>query len=272
MRPIVRSAKCQPGRGGKLTQIRPLIGITTSEVRPLEYANPAPKQEPFRAEMALGMTYTNALERAGALPVVLPPLPEAAIEPLLDRIDGVCLSGGPDVDPAEYGAERDPRLGPTWRRLDRFELALARAADGRRTPMLGICRGAQVLNVARGGDLVQHLDGDGDGDSPLHHRQRVPGERQSHAIEIEPRSRLAEAVGATELEVNSFHHQAIRTLGRGLHATAHAPDGVIEAIEDPEAELYLGVQWHAEFDAGRETGIALLGSLVEAAARSAAHV
>lgn len=244
--------------------MRPLIGITTSEVRPLTYAHEAPLDEPFRAEMGLGITYTNALEAAGAAPVVLPPLGEETIEALLDGLDGVCLSGGPDVDPAEYGAARDPNLGPTWRRLDRFELALARAADRRGVPILGICRGSQVLNVARGGSLIQHLTADGI-ESPLHHRQRVPGERQTHEVEIVPDSVLAGAVGTTSLDVNSFHHQAVNQLGNGLVASAHAPDGVIEAIEDPDAPLYLGVQWHAEFDIERPTGIALLRTLVDAA-------
>jgi putative glutamine amidotransferase len=131
-------------------------------------------------------------------------------------------------------------------------------------PILGICRGCQVLNVARGGDLIQHIGSDGTS-SELHHRQRVPGERCSHRVEIEPDSGLARAVGVTDLDVNSFHHQAVRTLGRGLRATARAPDGVIEAIEDPERRLYLGVQWHAEFDTERPTGIALLRTLVDAA-------
>jgi putative glutamine amidotransferase len=246
--------------------MRPLIGITTSEVRPLEYANQAPVDEPFRAEMALGITYTNAIEVAGGAPVVLPPLGEETIDSLLDRLDAVCLSGGPDLDPAEYGAERDPQLGPTWRRLDRFELALARAADRRGVPILGICRGSQVLNVARGGDLIQHLTIGGDGaESPLHHRQRVPGERPTHEIEIVPGSVLADAIGTTTLNVNSFHHQAVNRLGDGLLASAHAPDGVVEAIEDPNAALYLGVQWHAEYDTDRATGISLLRALVDAA-------
>lgn len=247
--------------------MRPLIGITTSEVRPLTYAHEAPIDEPFRAEMALGITYTNALEAAGAAPVVLPPLGPETVPDLLDGLDAICLSGGPDVDPAEYGADRDPQLGPTWRRLDRFELELARAADERGMPMLGICRGCQVLNVARGGDLIQHL-GTAERDDPLHHRQRYRGERQTHRIEIEPGSVLARAVGATELEVNSFHHQAVRTLGRSLRATAHAPDGVVEAIEDPDRPFFVGVQWHAEYDTERPTGIALLRTLVDAAMRT----
>jgi putative glutamine amidotransferase len=254
---------------GNVGTVRPLVGITTSEVRPLTYAHEAPIDEPFRAEMALGITYTNALEAAGAAPVVLPPLGEETIDHLLDGMDALCFSGGPDVDPAEYGADPDECLGPTWRRLDRFELALARAADEREMPVLGICRGCQVLNVARGGDLIQHL-GTAEVDDPLHHRQRYRGERWTHRIEIEPGSVLAEAVGTTELEVNSFHHQAVHTLGRGLRASAHAPDGLVEAIEDPARPFFLGVQWHAEYDTERPTGIALLRSLVDAAVTTAA--
>jgi putative glutamine amidotransferase len=241
-------------------RMRPLIGITTSEVRPLTYAHEAPLDEPFRGEMALGITYTNALEAAGAAPVVLPPLGEGAIGDLLDGLGAVVLSGGPDVDPAEYGAERDPRLGPTRRRLDRFELALARAADERELPILGICRGCQVLNVARGGDLIQDV---------ADHRQRYRGERPAHPVAIEPDSRLARAAGATELEVNSFHHQGVRTLGRGLRAVARAPDGLIEAIEDPGRPFHIGVQWHAEYDTERASGMALLRTLVETAVTAA---
>ena len=247
--------------------MRPLIGITTSEVRPLTYAHEAPIDEPFRAEMALGITYTNALETAGAAPVVLPPLGEETIDDLLDGLDAVVLSGGPDVDPAEYGADRADCLGPTWRRLDRFELALARAADERGMPVLGICRGCQVLNVARGGDLIQHL-GTAERDDPLHHRQRYRGERWTHALAIATDSRLAAALDTTELEVNSFHHQAVRGLGRSLRAVAHAPDGVIEGIEDPDRPFFIGVQWHAEFDTERASGIALLRTLVETAVAS----
>ena len=247
--------------------MRPLIGITTSEVRPLTYAHEAPLDEPFRAEMALGIAYTNAIEAAGGAPVVLPPLAEETANDVLDGLDAVCLSGGPDVDPAEYGADPDECLGPTWRRLDRFELALARAADERGLPVLGICRGCQVLNVARGGDLVQHL-GTAERDDPLHHRQRVRGERPAHRIEIEPGSVLAGAVGATDLEVNSFHHQAVDTLGAGLRASAYAPDGVIEAIEDPDRPFVLGVQWHVELDTERPAGMALLRTFVHAAMRT----
>ncbi len=241
----------------------PLIGVTTSEVRPLVYPHRKPRLEPPRPEMALGMSYMRALDGVGALPVVLPPLGTHTVAPLVERLDGICLSGGPDLDPAEYGEARDPQLGPTWRDLDRFELELARRADERGLPVLGICRGAQTLNVARGGSLCQHVGPEGDG--RFAHRQSVAGERPTHAVEIEPQSALARALGATELEVNSFHHQAVRDLGRDLRAVAWAPDGVVEGIEDPTRPLYLGVQWHAELHGDREAERRLFTTFVRAA-------
>ena len=145
------------------------------------------------------MTYLRAIEDAGGLPVVLPPLGDA--EAFLDRLDGVCLSGGPDLDPDAYGAaERHAELGPTEPGLDAFEIALARAADARGLPLLGICRGAQALNVARGGTLHQHLPG---------HRQTEPATATTHTVHVEPGTRLERLVGAEVLRVNSFHHQAV---------------------------------------------------------------
>src|SRR5215212_8789073 len=131
--------------------MRPLIGVTTSELRASGACSLRRQGEPPHAEMALGMTYLRAIERAGGMPVVLPPIRDH-VDGLLDRLDGVCLSGGPDLDPLAYrAADRHPELGPTEPALDAFELALARAADRRAIPLLGVCRGAQALNVARGG-------------------------------------------------------------------------------------------------------------------------
>jgi putative glutamine amidotransferase len=222
---------------------RPLIGVTTSEVRRAESVQPTPEGDPPRHEMALGLTYLKALEAAGGLPVVMPPFADEAIEPLLDRLDGVCLSGGPDLDPGAYGADAHPELGPTEPDLDRAELAIAMRADGRQIPILAICRGTQALNIVRGGTLHQHLPELG---TEIDHRQRQPGDQASHPIEIDPASRLATVLETTELEVNSFHHQAIETLGKGLEVSARAPDGTIEAIEDPDRNFLIGVQWHAE--------------------------
>jgi putative glutamine amidotransferase len=236
---------------------RPLIGVTTSEVRLPEHSDPVSEGDPPRTEMALGMEYMRAIERAGGIPVALPPLGHDLIAPLLDRLAGVCLSGGPDIDPRGYGEDdRDPQLGPTEPALDAYELALAQLADARGIPLLGICRGAQALNIARGGTLLQHVED---------HRQAARGRVTTHSVRIDPDSRLARVMGATEAEVNSFHHQAADRLGERLRAVAWAPEGLVEGIEDEGPALYLGVQWHAESLIERPEHLALFRALVEAA-------
>jgi putative glutamine amidotransferase len=246
---------------------RPLIGVTTSEVRRAESVEPTPEGEPARVEMALGLTYLGAIEAAGGLPLVMPPLEEEAIEPLLDRLDGVCLSGGPDLDPDSYGGGRHPELGPTEPDLDHFELAMARRADAREMPILAICRGTQALTVVRGGTLHQHLP---ELSTEIVHRQRQPGHQPSHPVEIEPGSRLSQLLGTAaievedEIDVNSFHHQAIEDLGEGLRVSARAPDGTIEAVEDPQRDFLIGVQWHAETLVHRPYEAALFRRFVEA--------
>jgi putative glutamine amidotransferase len=222
----------------------PLIGVTTSEVRRAEHTQPLPEGEPLQHEMALGMPYVRALQRAGAIPVVLPPLPPEAVPALVAPLAGVCLSGGPDLDPSAYGASPSPDLGPTEPGLDVFELAVARSADAAGLPILGICRGCQALNVARGGTLIQHLPAVTD--NTVGHRQVEPGWQETHAVRIAPGSRLAEVLGGVEISVNSFHHQAAERLGDGLRAVAWAQDGTIEGVEGAGERLVLGVQWHAE--------------------------
>ena len=247
--------------------MRPLIGVTTSEVREAERVTLVPEGEPRAREMALGMPYLRGLEAAGALPMVIPPMDEEAIEPLLDRLDGICLSGGPDLDPGTYGAAPHAELGPTEPDLDRFELAIARRADAREMPILAICRGTQALNIVRGGALHQHLP---EISEEVPHRQTTPGTEPSHAVEVEPGSRLAAALGngklpvADRLDVNSFHHQAIDRLGAGLVVTARAPDGTIEAVEDPSRDFLIGVQWHAETLVHRPYEASLFRHFVEA--------
>lgn len=251
-------------------QMRPLIGVTTSEVRSPQRATPIPEGEPRVRELALGLTYMRAVEAAGGLPLVIPLLDDEAIEPLLDRLDGICLSGGPDIDPAAYGANPHAELGPTEPTLDSFELGIARRADARELPILAICRGTQALNVVRGGVLHQHLP---ELSEEVPHRQQTPGTETSHPVEIEPGSRLAAALGyakvpvADALDVNSFHHQAIDRLGEGLKVTARAPDGTIEAVEDPAREFLIGVQWHAETLVHRPYEASLFRSFVEACRR-----
>lgn len=245
----------------------PLIGVTTSEMRTAETVRQTPEGEPPRAEMALGLTYMRAIEFAGGIPVVIPPLHVQAIPALLDSISGLCLSGGPDLDPQSYGAREHPNLGPTEPDLDRFELAIARRADARGMPLLAICRGAQTLNVVRGGSLLQHLP---DLKGEIQHRQEAAGEQPTHEVEIEPDSRLAELLGSTHLEVNSFHHQGIERLGKGLRAVAHAPDGTIEGIEAPDRPFCVGVQWHAELLIERHEETAMFEAFVDTSRRSAA--
>ncbi len=245
---------------------RPLIGVTTSEVRVPEHVDPAPQADPPRREIALGLSYLHAIERAGGLPVILPPLALDAVEPFLEQLAGIVLSGGPDLDPINYGGQHHPELGPVAPDMDSFELAVTNYADAHDMPLLAICRGAQTLNVARGGTLYQHLPESFDG--RIEHRQRDPGDQATHSVEVAPGSLLARALGTDHLEVNSFHHQAAKRLGRGLRAVAWSPDGVIEGIEDPEREFVLGVQWHAEGILGRAEQAALFATFIDTARRA----
>src|SRR3954454_8983902 len=241
---------------------RPLIGVTTSEVRVAEEVHRAAEGEPPRPEMALGLTYLKAIEGAGGIPVAIPPLGPEAVTPLVERLSGLCLSGGPDIHPSAYGADPHPALGPTWRELDLAEIALARAADRRGLPILAICRGAQALNVARRGTLFQHLPESG---GEVNHRADDYGPDGAHSVEIEPDSLLAQALVATALDVPSYHHQAADELGRELRAVAWSPDGVVEGIEAINRGFVIGVQWHAETET--QEGAHLFRGFVKAAER-----
>jgi putative glutamine amidotransferase len=244
--------------------MKPLIGVTTSELRPGELTTLRRHGEPPNLEMALGMTYVRAIEAAGALPVVMPPLAPDDVSALVGRLDGLVLSGGPDLAPAAYGAQPHTELGSTEPALDVFEYAVAREALRLELPVLGICRGAQTLNVARGGTLHQHLP-DVVGDA-IAHRQDQDGRQPTHLVEVLPGSRLAGVLGTTRLHVNSFHHQAIDRLGTGLRACALAPDGTIEGIEDDALPFVVAVQWHAETLVNAPAHLALFLELVAIAA------
>jgi putative glutamine amidotransferase len=238
--------------------MRPLIGITTSELRPGTLRTLLREGLAPHDELMLGTTYPKAIDAAGAIPVVLAPVDLAAVPALVARLDGICLAGGPDLDPTLYGAvERHPELGATNAEHDTFELAVARAADAAGLPMLGICRGAQALNVARGGTLHQHVAG---------HRQTELAGTPTQRVAVAPDSLLAAVTGAGDtLAINSFHHQAVDILGAGLRVVARAPDGTVEAVEDPGRPFVLGVQWHAETLTARAEHGALFAALVEAA-------
>jgi putative glutamine amidotransferase len=259
----LRVESIEEQRPTRAAQGRPLIAVTTSEVRAGSAVTPTRHGEPPQLEMALGLKYLHAIERAGGVPVVLPPLHVESLDALLHRVDGVCLSGGPDLDPESYGERRHARTGPIESQLDTFELALARAADERRLPILAICRGMQLLNVARGGTLHQHLP-DVVGERIVH-RQSEVGERPTHWVMIAAESRLGRILERRRTKVNSFHHQGVATLGAGLTVTSRASDGTVESFEAVDREFVVGVQWHAECLIDRFGQAALFNAFVEAA-------
>jgi putative glutamine amidotransferase len=200
----------------------------------------------------LPYTYVRAVTEAGGRPVLLPTIPGADEAGTLDLLDGLILGGGPDIDPALYGRAPGPDTVVSAPERDEAESALLRGALARDLPVLGICRGMQLLNVVRGGTLVQHL--------PEH--ATAPGSFERHEVVIRPDSVVGAAVGRPAL-VESGHHQGVESVGRGLRVVGRAPDGVIEAIEDPSARFCVGVLWHPE--QGPDRG--LFRALVAAAAR-----
>jgi len=242
---------------------RPVIGVTVSEIRRKEAVQNVRHGEPTQTEMTLGLSYMRAVEVAGGLPLALPPLTTERIDSLLEHLSGLLLTGGPDLDPSCYGAERHPELGPTDPVVDAFEIKLCKHAFRRGMPILGICRGAQVLNVARQGTLHQHLPDLTDGS--VEHRQMDGGDHATHVVRVAPDSGLAQTTGGGPVKVNSFHHQAIDRLGLDLRAVAWSEDGLIEAVEEMQGRFALGVQWHAETLVADTGQLALFERLVEAA-------
>ncbi|RDV84345.1 gamma-glutamyl-gamma-aminobutyrate hydrolase family protein [Ammonifex thiophilus] len=189
--------------------------------------------------------YAEAVSRAGGLPLLLPPLPPGEVPAVLRLVRGIVLSGGNDLDPVYFGEECLPLTRRIEPERDAFELALARLALHRRVPLLGICRGMQVLNVAAGGSLYQDLSLGIP--NPLKHFQEAPRWYASHWVELLPGSRLARIMGGvTRLKTNSFHHQAVRQVAPGFKAVAWTSDGVVEAIEAEGEAFALGVQFHPE--------------------------
>jgi putative glutamine amidotransferase len=225
---------------------KPLIGITT-------YVEPASWGHWDDIEAALvPYEYVRAVERAGGRAVLVPP-DEDGIGEVLDTLDGLVFSGGNDMAPQTYGAPEDPATNGTNPARDRGEVALLTAALERDLPVLAICRGVEVLNVVRGGDLVQHLP-----DIVGHEEHRaVVGEFSEHTVRVDPSSRIEEVRGA----VKSHHHQGLGRIGEGLREVAWAEDGVVEAVEDTEKPFVVGVLWHPE--AGEDQR--LFEQLVEAA-------
>lgn len=236
--------------------MKPLIGIG-SDVIPS-----GPRDSAFAY-----MTYIEALKRAGAVPVVLPPQPENAAD-LLASMDGLLLAGGHDCDPAAYGEEPHESVRLMDKRRQENDLELARLAWEMNVPTLGICLGMQVMNVARGGTLIQDIGSQVGGETLQHASD--PGNRLRHEVEIDEGTQLGEIVGAGRKSVNSSHHQAIRETGERLVVTAHAPDGIIEAVEDRAHAFYIGVQWHPEDMNGEELASKLFSRFVAVASERAA--
>lgn len=231
---------------------RPLIGITTYGRQDGRYNLPG--------------EYVDAVRRAGGVAVLLPPGDERP-EELLDRLDGFLLAGGGDVDPAAYGAARHERTDFVDPERDAFELALVRALVERRLPALAICRGCQVVNVALGGTLHQHLP-DAVGDGLLHRSaDGDPAEQPRHAVEVEPGSHLAAAMAAARPEPISWHHQAADRVAPPLRVVARAADGTVEALELPGHPELLAVQWHPERSAAEDPSQQRLFDALVAAAR-----
>ena len=238
---------------------RPLIGITTSVTL---------KQYPERAYV--NAAYLRAVQAAGGVPVLLPPqLDDEARKALWRRVQGLVLTGGGDLDPGRFGEVAHTTVYEVSTARDELELSLVEDALAAEVPLFAICRGIQVLNVALGGTLWQDLPSDV-GPS-VAHSQREPRERATHGVSVSSETRLATVLGKPEVDVNSFHHQAIRKLGSGLREVAWAPDGVIEGVELAGAPSFvLGVQWHPEDLAAHDPAAAnLFRALVDAAARRA---
>ena len=196
--------------------------------------------------MRLSANYVRSIEGAGLVPVAVPPLTNPAdVAEILSAAGGLLMTGGEDVDPSRYGAEPNALLGATNPGRDTTEVALLEFARERRLPVLAICRGIQLLNVALGGTLVQDLPSQRP--SAVKHDQPHDRTARTHDVVITPGSRLATATGTTAMAVNSYHHQAVDRLAAGLRVTARAPDGVVEGVEADDAEWWVvAVQWHPE--------------------------
>jgi len=198
------------------------------------------------SRVRLTAAYVTALERAGLVPLIVPPLSNAeAAASVLDSVAGLVLTGGEDVDPARYGEKRHEKVRSVNPARDATEAALIEEARARGTPVLAICRGIQILNVALGGTLVQDISSQCE--TSIDHDDEGARNSRTHEVEIEPDSLIARAVGAEHVTVNSFHHQSVKRVADGMRVTARSPDGVIEGIESTDEDWWvMGVQWHPE--------------------------
>jgi putative glutamine amidotransferase len=228
--------------------MKPVVGITS-------YAEEVTWGAWVEEAALVPLSYVRAIERAGGRPLVIPPS-EGATEETLAVLDGILFSGGSDLDPALYDAEAHPETQGVHEARDRAEMELLTAALERDMPVLAVCRGSQVLNVARGGDLVQHLPDE------LGHEEHkhTPGEYSDHDVTLEPGTRVGGLLG-DRAPVKSHHHQGFGRIGEGLRKAGYAEDGTVEALEDPSKRFAVGVLWHPE----EGEDMALFEALVEQA-------
>ena len=235
----------------------PLIGVSTSIT---VGANPE--------RAYVNSAYLHAVQQAGGVPVALPPqLSSASMRQLAGELHGLLLTGGGDMDPALFGEAPHATLYDVAPARDTLETSVLHVALDRGVPVLAVCRGLQVLNVALGGSL--HQDVGTDPGTQMPHSQKEPRDQPTHKVKVTPGCRLAETLGADELEVNSMHHQAIKRLGRGLTAVAWAPDQIVEGAEiDDPSRFVLGVQWHPEELVGHSEPARRLFAALVAAART----
>ena len=211
---------------------RPVIGITTDS-------------NDTDDRYCSTMTYAAAVERAGGLPLLLPYAVDHALIPqYVDLCAGICFSGGNDMNPVRYGEEWHPKVARMDERREKFEFALIAEVEKRRMPALGVCFGSQLMNVHRGGSLIQFLP-DQKPDAAEHRYLKESGATR-HPVKLDRDSLLGRAVGKSDVSVNTYHKQAVNQIGRGLRIIATAPDGVIEAFEDPTLPCFVAVQWHPE--------------------------
>jgi putative glutamine amidotransferase len=219
--------------------MRPYIGITCGTYRDRDWCPPA---------QLLRKTYTDAIVAAGGIPFIIPVVEaQDVLRALYERLDGLLISGGGDIEPRQYGEEPRPGLGTTDPLRDNVEIPLTRWAIDDGKPVLGICRGVQVINVASGGTLYQDIPGEIK--TNLVHDSsftRQDWTYMAHDLRLDPESKLARLFGTTSFMTNSLHHQSLKTIGAGLHAVGWAPDGVVEAVEGNNGHFLVGVQCHPE--------------------------
>jgi putative glutamine amidotransferase len=237
----------------------PLIGVSSSNVSPADVQG---------GQVAAPASYLRAVLTAGGIPLIIPPgLSHEQLQETLNRLDGLVLIGGGDIDPALFNGRPHPRVYGIDPQRDDLDLTLARLAAASRVPFLGICRGIQVMNVALGGTLFTDIADEKA--EPLRHDwyPDIPRNHLAHPVSIDPGSRLAQILGGSRFEVNSLHHQGLEEIAPSLKVTAYSPDGLVEAVELPDHPFGIGVQWHPEWLQEHAPQRAIFSALIDAASK-----